>query len=454
MLRYFVHPFIFLIVASAAVSGQEDVKIKKSDFRRDKAGFRQAWEHVIAGDAAFIRKGTYYNNAFEHYIQALAYNNSNPELNYKTGITAIYTDRKEEAAGFFLKALESENEVAPDILLYTGRALQYAGRFSEAIDKLNLYLKESTRKNEENTVLAKKFIEECNSAVILLKDTLDVEITNMGQAVNSGSDDFSPVFSFDGKILYFASQRKTEKNATSVPGELPDENIYVSRFIGGAWSAASPAGENIKTEYNESPLLIDSAETKMYIYSGAENGGDIMIAETRKGDWKAPENIPFPINTPASETSIAFSPKGDEIFFVSNNKKDNLGGYDIFFIKKTGERKWSKPQNPGSNINTLYDEQSVSLSLTGDTLWFSSRGHNTMGGFDIFYSVRNSDGSWSEAVNAGFPVNTVWDELFRNSVNSSGSSFCFSSNRNGGFGGQDIYMTKLLKKKPLLSLEE
>jgi tetratricopeptide (TPR) repeat protein len=442
MYRLAVSLAILLILAPGELYSQENVKIKKSDFRGDKAGFRQAWEHVLAGDAFYSQKGANYNRAYDHYIQAIAYNNSSAELNYKTGISAIYTNRKEEAAGFFLKALELNSNVAPDLLLYTGRALQYSGNFKDAINKLSAYIKSPVTKSEEELKRATKFIDECKSAIRLIKDTIPAEITNLGQNINSGSDDFAPVFSWDGMTLYFASQKKTGKNTAGVTS--PDENIFYSRSIGGAWGVAVPAGENLTTDYNESPLWIDSSETRMFIYSGFENGGDIRMAETRKGDWKSPVDIPYSINTSYSEVSIAFSLKGDEVYFISNNPKENLGGYDIFFIKKTGEKKWSKPQNLGPAVNTLYDEQAVSLSAAADTLWFSSKGHDSMGGYDIFYSTRNENGSWSEAVNAGFPVNTIWDEIFYTPTHSGDNSFCFSSNRSGGFGGLDIYKARLL----------
>jgi tetratricopeptide (TPR) repeat protein len=442
MKRYFILIMTILLYYIMPVSGQADLKIKKKEFKSDKAGFSQAWDHILAGDIAYIKKGQYYNNAFEHYIQAMAYNNSNAELNYKTGIAAIYTDRKEEAAGFFLKALELKSNISDDILLYTGRALQYTGKYEEASEKLKEYLRSDADKNENNSLLAKRFIEECTAAIEITKDTIDIEIINPGANINSSDDDFSPVVTRTGTTLYFASQRSSGKTSGSaVPGRT-NENIYFSRLVNGKWSIAAPAGEDLNTDYNESPVYIDSAETSLYIYSGYENGGDIKVSENRKGDWRSPENPPYPVNTTSSETSIAFSPSGNEIYYVTNDGKDNLGGYDIYFIKKLTDKKWSKPQNAGATVNTEYDEQAVSFSISGDTLWFSSKGHNTMGGYDLFYSVKNQDGTWKQAVNAGFPLNTPWDELFHSYIGSSSGSFCFASGRSGGFGGFDIYFAR------------
>ena len=438
---------ILLLIVTLQTFGQSDVKIKKSDFKVGKEGFKQAWDYVLTGDAAYKKKGMSYNNAFDNYIKAIAYNNSNPELNYKTGIAAIYTDRKNEASGFFLKALETKSDVADDVLLYTGRALQYNGRYNEAIDKLTGYLESKSKKPENNVDLAKRFIEECNSAIMLTKDTLQIEITNAGANINSASDDFSPVFTSDGSI-YFASERKSKESDNNGVSNWPDENIFFSRLSGSTWEIASPASKDLITEYNECPLYIDSAEKLLYVYSGFENGGDIRVSFYRKGDWKSPEDLPFEINSNGAETSIAFSPSGDEVYFTTSSGKDNFGGSDIYFIKKLDGKKWTKPRNAGKSVNSSYDEQAISFSDSGDTLWFSSRGHNSIGGFDIFYCVRNSDGTWQKATNAGYPLNTAWDELFHSSPPFSGKSFYFASSRPGGFGGLDIYKGRMLPLPP------
>ena len=106
--------------------------------------------------------------------------------------------------------------------------------------------------------------------------------------------------------------------------------------------------------------------------------------------------------------------------------------------------------NAGSIINTIYDEESVRFSRTGDTLWFSSRGHNSIGGFDIFYSIKNKSGAWDTVKNLGYPVNTPWDELFYHPSPVDDSSFYFVSNRSGGLGGSDIYHGQILPPKKIV----
>ena len=450
-MRYFLNSLIVIFLLSSLVlNAQTDVSVKRKDFKTDKPGFGEAWKHVANGDAYYGEKGIWYNEAYNEYLQALVYNSTNAELNYKTGVSALFSDKKEEAAGFFLKAIELNKDVTEDVLLLAGRSLQYSGRFSDAIEKFTSYLSSPLKKSQKNILLARECIQECNSAVIVTKDTLRILIENTGPNINSDADDYSEVLTTDGKTMYFASRRQIPKAGNRHPDSKFDENIFVSHLINGSWGPASPAGKELTTKYCESPLFINSTGDMLYVYTGYSNNGDIKVSLNKKGVWKAPKTVPYPINTRGSETSFTISPSGNEIYFVSDHGKNSIGGKDIYFIKKLSDRKWSKPMNAGSIINTIYDEESVRFSRTGDTLWFSSRGHNSIGGFDIFYSIRNKSGAWDTVKNLGYPVNTPWDELFYHPSPVDDSSFYFVSNRSGGLGGSDIYHGQILPPKKIV----
>jgi outer membrane protein OmpA-like peptidoglycan-associated protein/tetratricopeptide (TPR) repeat protein len=450
-MRYFVYPLVAVFLLSSLVlNGQTDVSVKRKDFKADKPGFAEAWKHVTNGDAYYGEKGIWYNEAYNEYLQALVYNSTNAELNYKTGVSALFSDKKEEASGFFLKAIELNKDVTEDVLLLAGRSLQYSGRFSEAVEKFTSYLSSPLKKSQKNILLARECIQECNSAIVVTKDTLRISIENAGPNINSDADDYSEVFTIDDKTMYFGSRRQIPKAGNRHPDSKFDENIFVSHFMNGTWSPASLAGKELTTKYSEAPLFINPTGDMLYVYTGYSNNGDIKVSLNKKGDWKAPKAVPYSINTRGSETSFTISPSGNEIYFVSDHGKNNIGGKDIYFIKKLSDKKWSKPQNAGSIINTIYDEESVRFSITGDTLWFSSKGHNSIGGFDIFYSIRNKSGVWDTVKNIGFPVNTPWDELFYHPSPANDSSFYFVSNRSGGLGGSDIYHGQILPPEKIV----
>ncbi|MCU0472282.1 MAG: OmpA family protein [Bacteroidales bacterium] len=430
---------MFLLLISPLMRSQTDIKVIKREFKNDKTGFREAWKHVKAGDNYYDGKGIWFGSAYDEYLKAVAYNGANRELNYKTGVSALFSDNKENAAGFFLKSIQEGSELTEDLLLLTGRALQYAGRYTEAIDKLNGYLNTSVKKPKENIISAKKYLEECGSALEVTKDTLRVGFRNMGSNINSNSDEYAELFSADRKTMFFASRRELSKSSTNYDDGKFDENIFFSSLNNGMWMFATTAGKKLITNLCEAPLYLSPTGEELYIYTGYENDGNIKVSNKKRGKWQAPESVPFKINSGKTESSLTFSPSGNEVWFVSGERKDGLGGKDIYMIKKLDERKWSKPVNAGPVINTPYDEESLRFSLRGDTLFFGSQGHNSIGGFDIFFSAKDSTGNWTKAMNIGYPVNTPWDEFFFNPAGDSDSIFYFASNRPGSMGGLDIF---------------
>lgn len=446
---------ILLILTCRSANGQTNVEIEKSQFRNVRDGFKVAWEHVKEGDAYFMEGGVLYRNAFEEYKKAYTYNSTNAELNYKIGVAALFSDNQDKAAEYLLKAYEINNKVAEDVLLLAGRALQYAGRYNEAIEKLELYIDSSNKRNKAGVEMAKKYIEECKSAIELTKDTLRIEIQNLGGSVNSDCDDYSIVPTGDGKRIYFGSRRATSGSSSKRYDDKKfDENIFITDFQNGVWTNALPVGSKINTEYCETPLYLSKAEDRLFVYAGYEGNGDIMVSELRRGSWRAPVKEKIGISSNFPETSMCISPDGNEVAFIRDAGKKGIGGKDIYIVKRIKDKRWSKPQNAGITVNSRYDEESVRYSKGGDTLWFSSAGHNTIGGFDIFYSVRSTDGSWGPAMNAGFPINTPWHELFYVPAPDDDSAFYFVSNRKGGYGGLDIYKGRLLPPPPVVTPPE
>jgi outer membrane protein OmpA-like peptidoglycan-associated protein len=445
VMRYLFNTLIAaFLLSSVVLDAQTNVSVSRKEFKTKDSGFGEAWKHISNGDAYYGEKGIWYNDAYNEYLQALVYNSSNAELNYKTGVSALFSDRKEEASGFLMKALELKRNVAKDVLLLTGRSLQYSGRFTEAIGKYTEYLSSPDKKAEKNVLLARRYIQECNSAISVTKDTLRLAIDNLGPGINSNSDDYSEILTADGKTMYFASRRQMPKSGKRHNDSKFDENIFVSNLNSGSWNPANPAEKGLTTKYCEAPLYINSSNDKLYVYTGYSNNGDIRVSEKKKGEWKSPEQTPFGINTRGAETSFTFSPSGNEIYYVSDNGKDRIGGKDIFFVKKINERKWSRPQNAGKILNTIYDEEAVRFSKTGDTLWFSSQGHSSMGGFDIFFAIKNTSGVWDSVKNAGYPLNSAWDDIFYLPSPVQDSLYYFVSNRSSGQGGLDIYTGQIL----------
>ncbi|MBE0655951.1 MAG: OmpA family protein [Bacteroidales bacterium] len=116
--------------------------------------------------------------------------------------------------------------------------------------------------------------------------------------------------------------------------------------------------------------------------------------------------------------------------------------------------RWRDPENLGSLVNSKYNEEGIFLTPDGKEMFFSSQGHNSMGGYDVFYTYKQDDGTWADPENIGYPVNTPDDDLFFR-LSANGKHAYYSSIRDGGVGAKDIYkITFLGSEKELMILTE
>lgn len=436
---------LFISIFTFPITGQvREVKVKKSEFRKEnKPGLKEAWKNIKNGRSNVDEgKGTY-RLARENYLNAYGYNPENPELNYKIGVLFLHTDDKFEAIKYLKKAYELKEDVAPDILYQLGRAYHQVLDFERAIEKYNAYKssippKEISR-NPEFISHVNKLIEECNNGKELVENPLRVIVNNMGENINSIYDDYYPVVTEDDSLMYFTSRRPfSPKDKRMDYDNKFSEDIYKSTKRNGKWSVAQNLEKPRNSKRNEAALAISDDLQALYMYDGKSNAGDIEVSRFKKGKWRKPKSIKGPFNTKHRETAITFSSDGKTAYFISSREKTTSGGKDIYYTYKDSKGKWIKPQNLGTVINTKYDEEGVSLSPNDSILFFSSKGHNTMGGYDVFYSVKNEIGEWSMPENIGYPINTPDDDLFYNLVKANKHAY-YTSIRESGMGGKDLY---------------
>jgi len=144
------------------------------------------------------------------------------------------------------------------------------------------------------------------------------------------------------------------------------------------------------------------------------------------------------INSEYIETSACFTSNSDEFYF-SSERPGGFGGKDIYCIKKLPDGRWALPYNLGKTINTAYDEDAPFLHPDGVTLYFSSKGHNTMGDYDVFKSMLDKETSqFSKPENLEYPINDVNNDIFF-VLSVDGQRGYYSSVKAESFGGSDIY---------------
>jgi outer membrane protein OmpA-like peptidoglycan-associated protein len=283
-----------------------------------------------------------------------------------------------------------------------------------------------------------------------------VVISHLGKEINSPFKDYAPVISADGELLIFTSRRPvTEKEKEK--NKEAKENIYSATYSKSKkkWNNANILGESVNdpTRFNSAIALSNDGQ-RMLLYRDDVNGDGNIWESTLNGKvWSIPMKLPEPINSKYQETSASYSPDGKTIYFVSD-RPGGQGGLDIWMCTQDNEENWGSAVNLGPTINTRYDEEGVFIHPDGKTLFFSSKGHNSTGGYDIFKSV-NENGKWSEPLNLGSFINTPEDDVFF-VLTADGKTGYYSSIKKGGFGENDIYcinfIPSLLQTGPSLTL--
>jgi len=457
-LLYTIMLLALLNVQAYAQKSKDEIKIKKSEFRTEnKDGFLDAWLAIIEADEYFAQGVGTYNLARDLYLTAHQYNSENPELNFLIGVCYLYTDDKYEAIKYLRKAYEKKPNISPEINYLLGRAYHLVVEFDKAVEHYNEYRKSlSPQELIKQVDFIDKLIIECKNGKDIIAERKRLIISNMGDSINSIYDDYYSIFAANDSVIYFTSRRpigmKSKRN------EFDNkfyEDVYFSSLTGGEWSSAMPLNKKIDSKKNDAAVGISPDESQLFIYRGEDKGGEIYVSELKSGEWKSPKPWESRFSSDESESSVFFTQTGDTVYYISANEDLTLGGKDILMSVKSIKGKWSKPINLSSLVNTKYDEQGIFLTPDGRTMYFSSRGHNTMGGFDVFKTVMQTNGTWSDPVNMGYPVNTPDDELFF-CLSANGKAAYVSTIREGGVGAKDIYKLVFLgsEKEMILANED
>ncbi len=307
----------------------------------------------------------------------------------------------------------------------------------------------ATARLDQPRALVEKWLAELRTAQRLTAGTTSqqVKIFNVGKQVNTSYPEYGPVITADHKVLYFTGRRPDGINGPGILAEdgLPYEDIFYAEWNeqDSTWKKARPMPKPVNSRYHESILTISVDRRTMILYKD-ENQGDLYISYYRKGRWTEPQPLPEPVNSPYTEKSAAFSPDGKKLYFVSD-RPGSIGGLDIWVTEMLGPNTWSEPRNL-KEINTPYDEDGIFLHPDGKTLYFSSKGHNTMGGYDIFKSTLQEDGTWGPPENLGYPINSPGDDIYF-VVSADGSRAYYSSSRTGTYGSMDIFTIVLTEKQ-------
>ncbi|MBP6390594.1 MAG: PD40 domain-containing protein [Flavobacteriales bacterium] len=406
-----------------------------------------------------------FNQSAEIWDQLVKDQPTNANLNYKAGYCFFHSyNQKQKALPYLSKASEQrsagyggfntagydpfdpkETNAPAEVDYYLGRAYHLNGDFDKADQYYQKFLAEAD-KNHDLAPAATRGIQQTTNARALIAAPKPYQVSNVGQVVNNDHPDFSPVLSVDGNALFFTSRRIRPDSSNSgiidIVAGLPYENIYVTyKDREGNWQAPELININPVEAGHLASVNVSADGQTLFIYR--DDGGDGNLYESRLvGElWSDPLLIGSDVNTKSWETHAAITADGNTLYFVSD-RSGGAGGRDIYRVVKLPNGEWSKAQSIGAPVNTAYDEDAVFIHPNARTMFFASKGHNSMGGFDIFTTELQEDGTWSAPQNMGYPLNTVDDDAFFVTT-ADGRRGYFSSDQIGGYGEKDIYFVDL-----------
>jgi hypothetical protein len=385
-----------------------------------------------------------------NYLQALPlYENlytAHPKeefLKYCYGKCALYRSDKHEEALKLLTEVYDKNKKVEDIDYELARANHFNYKFDEALVLLDKYL--AKKKISPDALKKGKQLQQyCINAKEFYAKPTGAKISNFGNSVNSPNDEYVPVVSADETIMVF-----TYRGPESVGGlqnEFREADKYGSYFedvfqsvqIDNVWTAPVPV-KNANTNSHDGAIAISADGYYLFVYrDSGDDHGDIYMSNSLNGEWSFPQKLKGEVNSYSWEGSCSLTSNGKQLYF-SSERGGGFGGKDIYRATLLPDSTWGNIVNLGDSINTAFDDDAPFIHPDGVTLFYSSKGKNSMGGYDIFQSKLNwKDSTFSKPINLGYPINTTDDDIYY-VLSANGDRGYYASGKKGGLGLKDIY---------------
>jgi hypothetical protein len=298
-------------------------------------------------------------------------------------------------------------------------------------------------KNDVAHVVDEQFIDEIDRYLAFIKNAarfvnnpIDVNIQHLPEGINTSAIEYGPVVSGDETMLVFTSNRD-DSNMSDLDSS---DDLFSVKKDGNVWGEPKRM-KSINTVEHEASVSLSFDGQTLVIYRNDGGDGNLYISEFDGVDWTTPEVMSDVINSMEQETHGCFSVDKTEFFFASN-RPGGFGGLDIYVTRKLPNGDWGEPENLGAHINTPYDEDTPFLHPDNARLYFSSAGHHSMGGLDVFVAAREDDYAWRKPDNIGYPINSTSDDVCF-TVSADGKRGYYSSFNEQSLGETDLFMIEM-----------
>jgi tetratricopeptide (TPR) repeat protein len=395
---------------------------------------------ALMADAESKLKIENYEDALEEYLQLVKLEPKNETVNYNTAVCYLNTNTNKSKAVPYLEIVVRNEKHNPNADFLLGRAYQFANRFDDAIASFEKF-KINAKGKEENLKTVDQEIQHCINAKELVKFPIDVIFQNLGKNINSEFADYYPFVTENEAYLIYNTKRPKNKDIPKLANGQYLNSIHLSKVINGQYMESDVVGAPLCEGNSGEEVIGMNAKGDILLINKPNFKGEsklYMSTMSKNGEFSKLKELPPTINGSGDVIAATINNDATTIYFASD-RKGGFGGTDIYMCNILPTGKWSEAKNMGKEINTAYDEDFPNLSPDGKTLYFSSKGHSSMGGYDIFKAAYNEETNQFEKIrNIGYPVNTSYDDLnFR--ISKSGRYGYVSSLRGGGLGDFDIY---------------
>lgn len=388
--------------------------------------------------------------ARENYQKAYDLDKESYDANLGLGfVLSEYMDKYEEALPHLEIALKKSNpDTLPDLLFALGRCYHFTGNFEKAQSIFSELYVIATRNKTEDTYYIndlKKRTEDCvfaeKNKTVLVNE--NIYVGNLGTKINTENPEYVPTISGNGELIFTSRRKDSEQEKRSKIDNKYFENMYISKLENGRPTTVKTytLSDNLKTSAKKKHVsIISTSRDGKIIYIFKDN--KIYEVKSEESTTKSTKKLSKNVNIDFYQNHSSLSKDGKIIYFTSEDERGN-GDLDIYKSTKDASGNWGKPENLGTTINTIMDEDAPFISDDGNTLYFASKGHPGFGDYDIFKSTFEN-GAWTQPVNLGKPINSTGHDIFL--IEADSNSSYFSSHRSGGYGDMDIYKITYLDK--------
>jgi len=388
-----------------------------------------------------------FNKALPLLLKLDSLSPDNFEVKYYIGACYLNTSyNKTKGIPYLEYAIEKGGNLLPSVVFYDLGILYHLNyQFDEAIKSLKRFI-EISPKTTLHLINAERMLTTCNNGKDIYSSPVQTEIYNLGNPINTDNSETTPFISADEEMIYFT--RSFSKTYEQIDIEFL-KKTYCSVLQNKKWQEPFEIVINTITTKGQISLAGISPDGQiLFVSIGNDVSSDIYSYHVVNGKVSEFNKLPEIINSPSWEGKISITPDEQELYF-SSNRPGGFGGKDIYKVTKDESGKWSNLQNLGPSVNTEYDEDAPFIHPSNKILYFSSNGHNTMGGYDIFNSVKvDTNNNWTEPINIGYPINTTSDDIGF-VISADGNTAYLSSAHGNVYGKHDIYKVILHKTIPL-----